>query len=102
MASHHKRGLYSDGNSEGRTQMDWYVEQAMEIHRERMREIERYVLLRQARAELKRDTGPGPLDRSIWLVGRWLVIAGRRLQTRHSACVEQVATFNVPLSTLTR
>jgi hypothetical protein len=82
--------------------MDWYAEQAMEMHKERMREIERYFLLQQALAALKRDAGPGRLDRGLLVLGQWMVGAGKRLQARHSACVEQVATFNVPLSTLTR
>jgi hypothetical protein len=31
-----------------------------------------------------------------------MVSAGKRLQARHTACMEQVTTFNVPLSTLTK
>jgi hypothetical protein len=82
--------------------MNWYAEQAMEIHRERMREVERYFLLQQAQAELKRDTGPGRLDKSLLVLGQWMVSAGKRLQARHTACMEQVTALNIPLSTLTK
>jgi hypothetical protein len=82
--------------------MDWYAEQAMEIHRERMREVERHFLLQQARAALKPDTGPGRLDKGLLVLGQWMVSAGKRLQARHTTCMEQVATFNIPLSTLTK
>ncbi len=63
--------------------MDWYAEQALEQHKERVREIERYILFQQVRASLK--MGPGPLDKSFTMLGRWLVGVGKRLEARHHA-----------------
>ena len=74
--------------------MDWYSEQAIERHRERVREIERYILVEQARALTRKDKAL--MDKALWVVGRWLVAAGRRLQARRAASADSASALNVP------
>ena len=74
--------------------MDWYSEQAIERHRERVREIERYILVEQARALTRRDRAL--VDKALWVVGRWLVAAGRRLQARCAVRADSASALNVP------
>lgn len=80
--------------------MDWYAEQAMERHRERIRDLERYVLLRQINMSLKR--GPGPLDKSFTIVGRWLVGVGKRLQARACVGADEIGSQYIQSPHLTR
>ncbi len=80
--------------------MDWYAEQAIERHRERVRELERYILVEQARSLTRRDRAL--VDKALWVVGRWLVAAGRRLQARRAVCVDAASALHVPSSLLSR
>ena len=76
--------------------MNLYAEQAIELHKERVREIERYIFVEHANASLK--SGPGPLDRGLALLGRWMIGAGRRLQARQCIGADTGTAYYLPLS----
>lgn len=80
--------------------MDWYGEQAIERHRDRVRDIERYILVEQARSLTREDRAL--VDKALWVVGRWLVGIGKRLQARHTVCADSIGTYCVPSSILSR
>lgn len=73
--------------------MDWYAEQALERHKERVREIERYAFIQHARAVVRKET---PLDKALLVLGRWLVGVGKRLQARRAVEADLTGVYNAP------
>lgn len=80
--------------------MDWYAEMAIQRHNERVREIERYALLRQITASTK--DRPGRLDKGLSVLGRWMVGAGRRLQAHYCGDADSLDGVYIRASVLTR
>jgi len=80
--------------------MDWYADMAVQRHRERVREIERYAFLRQIAASTKSRSGK--IDKGLSVLGRWMVGTGKRLQAHYCGEKDSLDSQYIKPSLLTR